>query len=179
MSRIGKQPVNIPSGVEVNITDGKIVVKGPKGTLDLDMHPLVSIDISDNEVKVTPKEDTKFARSLWGTYQRLISNMIIGVTNGFTKELEYNGIGWRVDVKGRKLILNLGYSHPIEYKIPDGIEITVDKNIITVSGIDKQLVGQTAAKIRSFRKPEPYKGKGIKYKDEVIIRKATKQVKGA
>ncbi len=177
MSRIGKQTIVVPSDVELNISDKKITVKGPKGELSLDSHPLVNVEKKDNEVTVTPKDSTKFARSLWGTYQRLISNMIKGTTEGFKKELEYNGIGWNVEVKGKKLILALGFSHKIEFKIPEGIDIEVDKNTIVVSGIDKQKVGQTAANIRSYRKPEPYKGKGIKYKDEVIIRKATKQVK--
>ncbi|MFA6254921.1 MAG: 50S ribosomal protein L6 [Patescibacteria group bacterium] len=180
MSRIGKQLIVIPEGVEVKITDNKIFVKGPKGELTQEINPLVMVEKKDNEISLLVKNpQLKQQKSLWGLFRRLIANMIIGVTQGFSKQLEVNGIGYKAAVQGSNLVLHLGYSHPIEYNIPTGIEIKVEKNIITVSGIDKQVVGQTAAEIRSMRKPEPYKGKGIKYTDEIIRRKVGKSaVKG-
>ncbi len=175
MSRIGKQFITIPNGVEVKLADGIITVKGPKGQLTSELNPKVNVTQQDNELKVSVKKaDDKSQRSLWGLYQRLITNMITGVTQGFSKKLEINGVGYRVALQGKNLVFQLGYSHPIDFNIPEGIEISVEKNIITVAGADKQLVGQTAANIRFLRKPEPYKGKGIKYVDEVIRRKAGK-----
>lgn len=175
MSRIGKQPINIPDGVEVKQDQDKIIVKGPKGELSQDLHRSVVIDQKDNQLTVTVKNpEEKKQKSLWGLFRQLISNMVDGVTEGFSKQLEINGVGYKAVVSGQILNLNLGYSHPIDYKIPAGIDITVDKNIITVSGISKQLVGQTAAEIRALRKPEPYKGKGIRYTDEIIRRKVGK-----
>ncbi len=175
MSRIGKQFITIPNGVEVKLADGIITVKGPKGQLTSELNPKVNVTQQDNELKVSVKKaDDKSQRSLWGLYQRLITNMITGVTQGFSKKLEINGVGYRVALQGKNLVFQLGYSHPIDFNIPVGIEISVEKNIITVAGADKQLVGQTAANIRFLRKPEPYKGKGIKYVDEVIRRKAGK-----
>ena len=174
MSRIGKQPVVVPDKVEVKINDGAISVKGPKGQLNFTHNPGVSVEIKDKEIIVTPKSQSKFDRSLWGLTRTLVSNMVMGVTDGFTKKLEFNGVGYKAVVSGDTMTLNLGYSHPIEYKLPQGIEANVVKNEISISGIDKELVGFAAAKIRSFRQPEPYKGKGIKYSDEVIIRKAGK-----
>lgn len=175
MSRIGKQPIIIPSGVEVKIDNNLVTVKGPKGEMSEKIHPLVKIDQSDNEIKVSVgDEEEKFQRSLWGLSQRLIANMVHGVSEGFSKKLEVNGVGYKAEVKGKTLVLQLGFSHPIDYPFPEGIDIEVEKNQIIVSGADKQQVGQTSAEIRSFRKPEPYKGKGIKYSDETIRRKAGK-----
>lgn len=175
MSRIGKQPINIPAGVEVKIDGGKISVKGPKGQLSEKLHPFVTVEKKDGQllVAVADPEDKK-QRSLWGLFQRLISNLVIGTTKGFSKQLEINGIGYKAAVLGGNLVLNLGYSHPVEFKIPKDLEIKAEKNLITIAGADKQLVGQTAAQIRALRKPEPYKGKGIKYAGEVIRRKAGK-----
>ncbi len=180
MPRIGKQPVPIPHGVTVTFQDQHAQVKGPKGTLERDFHHRVHFTQHDSIVEVTvDRPEEKHSRELWGTSRVLLHNMVVGVTEGFSKQLEVNGVGYRAEASGKKLTLHLGYSHPIEYPIPDGIEVKVEKNIITVSGIDKQLVGQVAAHIREFRKPEPYKGKGIKYIDETIRRKAGKVVKSA
>jgi len=181
MSRIGKQPINVPAGVEVKITADLITVKGPKGELKERLVSNVNIDQSENIITVTVKDpEDKKQRSLWGLYRRLIGNMVIGVTTGFSKQLEINGVGYKAVASGKVLTLNLGYSHPIEYQVPAGIEVKVEKNVITVSGFDKQLVGQISAEIRKFRKPEPYKGKGIKYSTEVIRRKEGKTAaKGA
>jgi len=175
MSRIGRQPIIIPEAVEAKIDTGKITVKGPKGELSQDIHRWVKIEQKDDQVVVSVKNpEEKKQRSLWGLFRRLVDNMVTGVSEGFSKQLEVNGVGYKAEVQGDILNLQLGYSHPIEYKISKGIEINVEKNIITVSGIDKQQVGQTAAEIRSLRKPEPYKGKGIKYVDEIIRRKVGK-----
>jgi len=181
MSRIGKQPINVPAGVEVKITADLITVKGPKGELKERLVSNVNIDQSENIILVTVKDpEDKKQRSLWGLYRRLIGNMVTGVTTGFSKQLEINGVGYKAVASGKVLTLNLGYSHPIEYQVPAGIEVKVEKNVITVSGFDKQLVGQISAEIRKFRKPEPYKGKGIKYSTEVIRRKEGKTAaKGA
>jgi len=181
MSRIGKQPIEIPTGVEIKLEANQIIVKGPKGTLTQQLNPVVIITQDGSTLMVTVKDpEEKSNKSMWGLFQRLISNMVTGVTTGFTKQLEINGVGYRAVVAGKILNLQLGYSHPIDYQIPDGIEISVEKNIVSVSGSDKQVVGQTAAEIRSLRKPEPYKGKGIKYTDETIKRKVGKQAaKGA
>jgi large subunit ribosomal protein L6 len=181
MSRVGKQPVNIPAGVEVSLGAGKITAKGPKGELSMTIHPNVLISQNGEQLMVSVKNQTdKKNKSLWGLSARLLTNLLVGVTLGFTKQLEVNGIGYRATLSGQDLILQLGHSHPIKYQIPAGIEIKVDKNIITVTGIDKQLVGQTAVQIRALRPPEPYKGKGIKYITEVVRRKAGKAaVKGA
>jgi len=180
MSRIGKQPIIIPENVEVKIERDKILVKGPKGELEQKIYPLFRFDVKDKRLCIGVKnENIKYERALWGTFQRLISNMIKGVVEGFEKKLEINGIGYKAEIKKDKLILNVGYSHPVEFFIPSGIEINVEKNIIIVKGIDKQLVGETAAQIRRIRKPEPYKGKGIKYLDEVVQRKLGKKAGGA
>ena len=178
MSRIGKKPVVIPSGVTVTLgNDGLLVVKGPKGELSYTCNPLVKVEIKDNEILVIADINDQMQHSLHGLTRTLIFNMVEGVTKGFTKTMEINGVGYRVAVQGSKLVLNLGYSHPIEYPTPAGITFKVDdekKNVLYISGIDKQMVGQVAAEIREFRKPEPYKGKGIKYSDEHIRRKAGK-----
>jgi len=180
MSRIGKKPIEIPQGVNVKIENNLITVKGPKGELSFKIHPQVIIQKENSSLKVSVKnEEDKKEMALWGTFQRVISNMIFGVTNGYEKKLELNGIGYRASVSSNKLILNLGFSHPVEFVLPLGIEAKVDKNIITISGIDKQLVGETAAKIRKIKPPEPYKGTGIKYLGEVIRKKAGKKAVAA
>jgi len=176
MSRLGKLPITIPAGVDVKIDKGFIIVKGPKGELTQKLIDCLKIDIKENEVTVNVnKPDLKKERAFWGLYRSLINNMVTGVSEGFEKKLEINGVGYKVAMAGKNLNLNLGYSHPIEFAIPEGITATVEgTNKITISGFDKQSVGETAAKIRKLRKPEPYKGKGIKYSDEVIIRKEGK-----
>ncbi len=175
MSRIGKQPIAVPAGVTVTINPGnEVVVKGPKGTLTQSFDTAMNIALEDNHVVVTRPNDLKRNRSLHGLTRTLIANMIEGVTNGFNKVLEINGVGYRAQKQGKKLNLSLGYSHPVEMEDPEGITTAVDGNKITVSGIDKAAVGQYAAEIRSKRAPEPYKGKGIKYIDEVIRRKEGK-----
>jgi large subunit ribosomal protein L6 len=175
MSRIGRQPVVIPAGVTVTIADGnKITVKGPKGTLERVLAPEMDIKVENDTVVVTRPNDLKKMKSLHGLTRTLINNMVTGVSAGFTKELEVNGVGYRAAKQGKKLVLNLGYSHVVEMVDPEGLESTVDGNKITVKGIDKEKVGQYAAEIRDKRRPEPYKGKGIKYVDEVIRRKVGK-----
>lgn len=178
MSKIGRVPVKIPSDVTITQDQNKLMVKGGKGQLELTIHPLVKLTMSAEEVVVAPADETKFARSLYGTYQRLISNMVTGVSQGFEKTLELVGTGYRVAKQGSKIVLSLGLSHPVEYTAPAGVTVDVEgNNKIIVKGIDKQLVGQVAAIIRSFRSPEPYKGKGIRYQDEVVRRKAGKAAK--
>ena len=175
MSRIGKQPIAVPAGVTVTINAGnEVIVKGPKGTLTQTFDTAMNIALEENNVVVTRPNDLKRNRALHGLTRTLIANMIEGVTNGFTKVLEINGVGYRAQKQGKKLVLSLGYSHPVEMEDPEGLTSAVDGNKITVSGIDKAAVGQFAAEIRDKRKPEPYKGKGIKYIDEVIRRKEGK-----
>lgn len=175
MSRIGKTIRVIPQGVSVELKDGSIFVKGPKGELSQKLHDKIVISVSDAGVKVEIKnENEKLQRSLWGTYSSLINNMIIGVTEGFKKQLEVNGVGYKVALKGKDLELSVGYSHPVIVKADNYINFNVEKNVITIDGIEKQRVGEMAAQIRSIRKPEPYKGKGIKYIEEQIRRKAGK-----
>lgn len=184
MSRIGKKPIIIPSGVDVKIDGRNVSVKGPKGALSLVMHPKTRAAIIEEggaksiKVAVDNEEDVE-QRALWGLTARLLANMTEGVTRGYEKKLEINGVGFRAAVSGNKLKLEVGFSHPVEYPFPQGISIAVEKNIITVSGADKQLVGEVSAQIRKIKEPEPYKGKGIKYIDEVIRRKAGKAVKAA
>jgi len=179
MSKIGKKIILIPDKVEINISENELKIKGIKGEITIPLFKGFKIELNNKELKVIPIEESKKTSAFWGTLSALISNAVKGVTEGFEKKLEIEGIGYRANVEGRVLVLNLGYSHPIRYDIPEGINITTEKNIITVSGINKQLVGQTAAKIRSFRKPEPYKGKGIHYVNEYIRRKAGKKATGA
>ncbi len=175
MSRVGKRPVTIPAGVKVDLTSEMIKVKGPKGSLERKISDQVHVSMEADTITVKPIETARVDTSMQGLYRTLIANMLEGVTSGFQKVLEINGVGYRGDVKGKILNLALGYSHPIEFDIPEGIEIEVEKQTkLTVKGIDKDLVGATAAKIRSFRAPEPYKGKGIKYAEERILRKAGK-----
>ena len=175
MSRIGKLPVAIPAGVEVKLEEGNVItVKGPKGTLTRKLVDDLDIKVEGSEVIVTRPSDLKRYKSLHGLTRTLIFNMVEGVTNGYTKELEINGVGYRAAKAGKKLTLTLGYSHPVQMEDPEGIETKVDGNKITVSGIDKEKVGQFAAEIRTKRPPEPYKGKGIKYTTETIRRKVGK-----
>jgi len=174
MSRIGKAPIGIPDKVEVKINGTTVEVKGPKGQLTYTFRKEVKIEKADKVLNVTPAEKTTAARALWGMSRTLLGNMVTGVTTGFVKTLEFNGVGYKAAVSGTNLTLNLGYSHPIEYKLPKGIEAKVIKNTIEIHGSDKELVGFVAAQVRSFREPEPYKGKGLKYIDEKIIRKAGK-----
>ncbi len=178
MSRVGKKILPIPKGVDVVVDDKVVRAKGPKGALSLTMHPRVSASITDGvlTVDVTDHEYVK-DRALWGLTRRLIENMIVGVEKGYEKKLEVNGIGFKVSTAGKILKLDVGFSHEVDFPIPEGVTITVEKNVITVTGIDKQLVGEIASQIRRVKKPEPYKGKGIKYVDEVIRRKAGKAAK--
>ncbi len=180
MSRIGKNPIDIPEGVQITI-DGQVVkVKGPKGELSQEVHPSIKIDQKDNQLNFSiADENYKKANAFWGLYRSLVNNMIVGVTEGFQKQLEVNGVGYKASSAGKQLTLNVGYSHPVEFEMPEGIEAKVEGNVITISGINKQQVGEVAANIRKVRKPEPYKGKGIKYIDEVIIRKVGKTAKAA
>jgi len=175
MSRIGIKPVNIPANVEVNIDDSNYaVVKGPKGQLEQQLPKIIDIEIQGAEVKVSRQSDDKELRALHGLTRTLINNMVVGVTEGFQKTLEIVGVGYRAQKQGKKLILNLGFSHPVEMEDPQGIETAVEGAKIIVKGIDKQQVGNYAAIIRDWRRPEPYKGKGIKYSNEVVRRKAGK-----
>jgi large subunit ribosomal protein L6 len=175
MSRLGKLPITIPEGVKVALKDDFILVEGPKGKLNFKAHPEVNVNVAKDEVTVVPVEATKSANSYQGLYRQLVMNMVEGVTKGFSKTLIINGVGYRADLKGDILTLNLGYSQVIDVVVPTGITITVETPTkVIISGIDKQLVGQTAAEIRALRKPEPYKGKGIRYEDEMIRRKAGK-----
>ena len=175
MSRIGRHPVAVPAGVEVKIAENNVVtVKVPKGTLEKALPTEMSIKLEDGQVVVTRPNDLKKMKSLHGLTRTLIQNMVIGVSQGYEKALEVNGVGYRAQKQGKKLVLSLGYSHPVEMEDPEGLESTVDGNKIVVKGIDKEKVGQYAAEIRDKRRPEPYKGKGIKYADEVIRRKVCK-----
>jgi len=175
MSRIGKMPIAIPSGVKISLDGSEVKVQGPKGTLTQIMPDRVPVVVEAEQVVVNRPSEDKSDRALHGLVRSLINNMVVGVTDGFTKGLEINGVGYRAEVSGKTLTMALGYSHPVVYEIPAGIEVEVEKQTkLTVKGIDKQLVGSAAAKIRSFRKPEPYKGKGVKYADEHIVRKAGK-----
>lgn len=175
MSRIGKKPVSIPKDVKITQNGRSIVVKGPKGELQTEIHNNISVSIENNEVIVKRPDDSKQNKALHGLTRALIQNMVVGVTQAYQKTLDIVGVGYRAELKGRNLLINIGYSHPIYFMPPDGITLqTPTQTQIVVSGIDKQLVGMVAAKIRSIRMPEPYKGKGIKYSDEQIIRKAGK-----
>ncbi len=177
MSRIGKKPVEVASGIDVSL-DGTVIV-AKKGNLEkrLETYGRVDMQIDAGQVVFTKKGDTKESAAFWGTYRSLFNNMIIGLDKGFTKSLEINGVGYRAAVNGNVLNLQLGFSHDINYDVPAGLDVKVEKNIITITGSEKQVVGQVAAEIRDFRPPEPYKGKGVKYTDEVIIRKAGKSAK--
>lgn len=174
MSRVGKQPISIPDKTTLTYKDRVLTVKGQKGTLTRTINPAIDLKIDAGLVNVTMGKDNKINRALQGLTRSLVSNMVVGVTDGFVRTLEINGIGYRAEVKGKSIEFNLGYSHPILFQLPDGISATVDRSVIKLSGIDKELLGQSAAKIRQLRPPEPYKGKGIKYAEERIHRKAGK-----
>ncbi len=177
MSRIGKQPITVPNGVTVEINGQHVTVKGSKGQLEREIHPLMGIELKENEISIIRKGESKEERSLHGLTRTLVDNMVVGVSKGFEKKLEIIGVGYRATANKNKINLTLGFSHPVEYTAPVGIEFKMDeekKNIITVSGIDKQVVGEAAAKVRSYKKPEPYKGKGIRYMGEKVLRKAGK-----
>ena len=176
MSRIGKKPVAIPSGVTANIENGTLTVKGPKGTLSMGLADEVEYKVEGEEITVKPANDTRRSRDFWGMQRTLVSNLVEGVTEGYTKVLEITGVGYRAQAQGKKLKLQLGYSHDVELEVPEGLEVkTPDQTTVEISGIDKQAVGQFAAEIRRWRKPEPYKGKGIKYRGEYIFRKEGKK----
>ena len=178
MSRVGKNPVAVPEGVDVSVCGALLVAKGKLGEVTVPLHEAVELKVEKDLVTVVPLDKSKLARSLWGTIRSLVNSAVTGVSVGFTKKLEINGVGYRAQLKGKLLNLQLGHSHDINFPIPDGIEIKIEgdrQNIIAVSGVDKQKVGQVTSKIRGFRKPEPYKGKGIKYVDEYILRKEGKK----
>jgi len=175
MSRIGKRPVAIPQGLKVTVAAGMVTVEG-KEKLSMKIPPLVSVDVKENKLKVTRQDETNRSSAMQGLARNLINNMVIGLTAGFKKELTIVGVGYRASLAGSKLTLNLGYSHPIEYQVPAGVKVTVKDANISVEGADKQMVGEVAATIRRFRKPEPYKGKGIRYADEKIALKEGKSV---
>ncbi len=175
MSRIGKKPIPIPDKTNVDFSDQTITVKGEKGSLTRSIHPDVELNIEKSVISVIPKNDNRQGRAIQGLVRSLVANMVTGVSNGFERVLEINGIGYRADLKGEQIVFNLGYSHPIEFSLPNGISATIDKNnVIRLNGIDKELLGHTAAFIRNLRPPEPYKGKGVKYAEEQIVRKAGK-----
>ena len=174
MSRIGKQPIDIPAGVTITVGDENITVAGPKGTLEVPVQAKTTTKVEENQIIVTRSDDEPKSRAWHGLQRALLNNAVIGVTKGYEKKLEINGVGFRLSGGPKEIEMSLGFSHPVKYTAPEGITLTTNKMEITVAGIDKQLVGQTAAEIRSFKKPEPYKGKGIKYADEVILRKAGK-----
>ncbi len=175
MSRIGKQTIVIPEKTEVTKSDGVIMVKGPLGELKREFKDIIEVKIDGNEIILNPKEETPFTRALWGTYASHIKNMIDGVNKLYEKKLIVEGVGFKVELKGKELTLALGFSHPVNIEIPENVEVAVEKNNISISSIDKELVGQFAAKIKAFKKPEPYKGKGIRYEGEIIRRKQGKK----
>ncbi|QDH34550.1 50S ribosomal protein L6 [Porphyrobacter sp. YT40] len=176
MSRIGKKPVAIPGGVTATIDNGTISVKGPKGTLTMGLSDLIDYKVEEGAISVKPANDSKQARAFWGMQRTLVSNLVEGVSNGFTKILDIKGVGYRANAQGRNLKLQLGYSHDVDLPVPEGLEVkTPDQTTIEISGTDKQAVGQFAAEIRRWRKPEPYKGKGIAYRGEYIFRKEGKK----
>lgn len=177
MSRIGKRPIAIPSGIEVSVDGTLVSVKKGNKSIPVETHGRVTVEVAENQVILEKVGDDQESAAFWGTYRALINNAVVGLNKGFQISLEVNGVGYRAAVKGKVLELQLGYSHPINFDIPDGLEITVEKNLIHVKGADKQQVGQAAAIIRGYRKPEPYKGKGVKYVDERIVRKAGKTAK--
>ena len=176
MSRIGKKPIEVPGGVNVNLDGGHVKVKGPKGELDFMVSDELDVQFADNVITLEMKEETKSARQKWGMSRTMVSNLVEGVTNGFTKELEIQGVGYRAAMQGKNLQLQLGFSHDVLYVVPAGIEVKTPKPTeIVITGADKQMVGQVAAEIRKYRPPEPFKGKGVRYKDEYIFRKEGKK----
>lgn len=180
MSRKANKPIPIPAGVTATVTDHTLTVKGPKGELVRVFHPVTTVQVVDAAVVVAVRDpEDKFQRAIWGTTGALVRNMLVGVTTGYNVQLEINGVGYGFDVQGKKIHIKAGHSHPVSFDLPEGVTIKQEKNVITLSSHDKQLVGQVAAEIRKIRKPEPYKGKGIKYVEEVIIRKQGKQAAGS
>ena len=176
MSRIGKKVIILPTNTEVNVSGNDLSVTGPLGKLSRTLHPVIEVKISGNEVTVHPKKMTLESRALWGTYASHITNMVSGVNKLFEKQVILEGIGFKSEVKGSKIVLALGFSHSVEVSIPEGLKVTAEKNVITVSGPDKEAVGQFASKLRALKKPEPYKGKGMRYSDEIIKRKQGKKL---
>jgi len=179
MSRIGKKPIEIPEAVEVKIDGQKVLVKGSKGELSFEVRPEIKAELKENKIVLAPQAATKQTKAFWGLTRALLQNMVKGVSQGYEKKLELEGVGYRCSLEGQDLVLSIGFSHPVKIKAEEGINFAVEKNIITVSGIDKGLVGQTAAKIRNVRPPEPYKGKGIRYFGEQVRRKVGKKAVGA
>jgi large subunit ribosomal protein L6 len=175
MSRLGKKPINIPEKTTINAEGGLITVSGPLGKLDFNFKPVIEIVIENNEINLKPKNDDLETLALWGTYASILENLIIGVNKGYEKKLIVEGVGYKYELKGDSVSMNLGFSHPVIIKIPQGLKITIEKDTMTIFGIDKQSVGQFAADIRSYKKPEPYKGKGIRYADEIVRRKEGKK----
>lgn len=174
LSRIGKRPITLPGGVTVDVVGRVVHVKGPKGELQREIDSSVDLKVNDQAIEISPKDDDMGTKARHGMMRALISNMVTGVSEGYSKQLEVHGVGYRASIAGKTLKMSLGYSHEVIFEIPEGIDVTAADSNITVSGIDNQLVGETAAKIRNFRRPEPYKGKGIRYTDEYIIRKSGK-----
>lgn len=179
MSRIGKQSITIPEAVTVTVDGGEVIVKSTKDTLSMPVHGAVTVSVEDNVITVSKRHNAQIAQAMWGTTTRLIQNMVTGVTEGFKKVLELNGVGFRMEIKGKSLEMALGFSHPVIVEIPEGITATIEKNILTISGTDKQKVGQFAANIRAYKPVEPYKGKGFKYEDEIVRRKEGKRATSA
>lgn len=175
MSRLGKKSIQIPAGTDVSVVSSELMVKGKLGTLKRMVHPAISIVVAGGEVSVTPKETSRLGRALWGTYAAHVRNMIAGVNTPFVKKLQVEGIGYKAELSGRQIKLAVGFSHPVILPIPEGVTATIEKNIITVSGADKEAVGEFAASVRAVRKPEPYKGKGIRYEGEVVRQKQGKK----
>lgn len=178
MSRIGKKPIIIPQGTKVNVSDGIVSVKGKGGELRRKLHPSIDVKTEGTEVIVSPQDDSRIASALWGTFASHITNMISGVNEPYEKKLVVEGIGYKVALQGKMLVLEVGFSHKVELAVPEGLEVSSEKNEITIKGIDKELVGQFAAEVRAVKQPEPYKGKGIRYFDEVVRRKEGKRVVG-
>lgn len=176
MSRIGKKPIEIPDNVEIKIEGQRVIVRGPKGELQREIRPELKLDIKEGKIFITPAKETKKTQAFWGLSRTLIFNMIKGVVDGYEKKLQIEGVGYRANLEGEDLVLQIGFSHPVKIKKPERINFLIEKNILTVSGIDKELVGQISAKIRKIRPPEPYKGKGIRYFGEQVRRKAGKKV---
>lgn len=176
MSRIGKNPVAVPQGVTADVSGQDVKVKGPKGELSFRVHDDVAVELNDAQITVQPKNNSRQAKALWATMRTRINNLVEGVTNGYTKVLEIHGVGYRANLQGNTLVLQLGFSHDVNYAIPEGISVDVEKQTkVTVTGIDKQKVGQVAAEIKAYRPPEPYKGKGVRYQGEFILRKEGKK----
>ena len=176
MSRVGSSAISIPADVTMSHEGGVVVVKGKNGELSAPLHSDVELKVADNLATLSPRRNTREAKALWGTMRAAVSNMVVGVSEGFTRKLEINGVGYRAAMQGNKLVLNLGYSHPVEMEVPQGLSVNVENNTsVTITGADKQLLGQFAAEVRAKRPPEPFKGKGVKYADEYIVRKEGKK----